>query len=184
MWVQKITTVYPLWPYSLTAAIAGRKPTSTTQLQKLPSYNYKELSSETVNLTAYSPYVSQSEHPSTLEQLSSIFTQPSRKKSKPLKEERSPEAAGIAMEAWQASLPPLHAAEPSKIPSRAQTLHLSPVSLHQTTSTPHTKAATGRFRRCQLCLHSSYHSCLRCFGFGSWYWSFSSVSKLTCWGKN
>ncbi|XP_048347575.1 rab11 family-interacting protein 2-like [Sphaerodactylus townsendi] len=140
------------------AALAGRKPASTIQLQKLTSHNYKDLSSEAMNLADCS---SQSEHPVTLEQFSSIFTLPPNKKSKPLKEERSPEAAGIAMEPWQPSLL-LRAAGPSEIPPQAQTLHLSTVSLHQTTS-----STTSRFRRCQLRLHRSYHSCLRCFGLGS-----------------
>ncbi|XP_077182305.1 uncharacterized protein LOC143832190 [Paroedura picta] len=149
------------------ATITGRKPTSTTELQKLTSYDYKELASEAVNLTAHSPYISQSEHPSTLEQFGSIFPQPPKKKSKPLKEERSPEAAGIAMEPWQSSLPPLHAAGSSKTPPRAQTLHLSAVSLHQTSNSHNASSATSRFRRCQLRLHRSFHSCLRCFGFGS-----------------
>ncbi|XP_042308754.1 rab11 family-interacting protein 2-like [Sceloporus undulatus] len=143
----------------MVAAISvGKKPTSKTQLQKLISCNYKELSSDAVN-------TNQSEHPSSLEQFSSIFSQQPKKKSKPLKEERSPEAAGISMEAWQASLPPLHVAGPSHMPPRAQTLQPSTVSLQQTTSSSTISSVPGHLRRCRMRLHRSYRFCRRCFGF-------------------
>ncbi|XP_061473625.1 rab11 family-interacting protein 2-like [Rhineura floridana] len=152
----------------MAAAIsAGKKATSKTQLQKLISWDYKELFPDAMNLAANTAYTSQSEHPSTLEQFSSIFTQQPKKKSKPLKEERNPEAAGISMEAWQASLPPLHVAGPSDIPPRAQTLHMSTVSLQQTTSTATPSSATRHFHRCRMQLHRSYQFFRRCFGLGS-----------------
>ncbi|KAH0629943.1 hypothetical protein JD844_012437 [Phrynosoma platyrhinos] len=146
-------------PYPIAISF-GKKPTSKTQLQKLISCNYKELSSDAMN-------TNQSEHPSSLEQFSSIFSQQPKKKSKPLKEERSPEAAGISMEAWQASLPPLHVAGPSHIPSRAQTLQPSTMSLQQTTSSSTISSVPGHLRRCRMRLHRSYQFCRRCFGFSS-----------------
>lgn len=120
-----------------------------------------------MNLAAHSPYASQSEHPSTLEQFGSIFPQQPKKKSKPLKEERSPEAAGISVEAWQASLPPLHVAGPSGVAERAHTLHISTVNLHPTTNTPRAASVTSHLRRCQLRLHRSYQLCLNCLGLES-----------------
>lgn len=152
---------------SCTAASSGRKQTSNTQLQKHTSYNYKELSSDALNLKASAPYPNQSEHPSALEQFGSIFMQQQKKKPKPVKEERSSEAAGIFMESWQASLPPLHAAGSSGVPLRAQTLHGSAVSLHETLTTHAASSVTSHFRRCQLQFHRSYQFCLRCFGLGS-----------------
>ncbi|KAJ7316607.1 hypothetical protein JRQ81_002769 [Phrynocephalus forsythii] len=144
----------------MAAAISvGKKPTSKTQLQKLIPCNYKELSSNAMNAT-------QSEHPSMLGQFSGLFPQQPKKKSKPLKEERNPEAAGISMEAWQASLPPLHVTGPSDIPPRAQTLHLSTVSLQPTPSAS-TMSVPSHFRRCQMRLHRSYQFCRRCFGLSS-----------------
>ncbi|XP_062826229.1 rab11 family-interacting protein 2-like isoform X1 [Anolis carolinensis] len=146
----------------MVAAISvGKKPTSKTQLQKLISCNYKGLPSDAVN-------ANQSEHPSSLEQFSSIFSPHPMKKSKPLKEERNPEAAGISMEAWQASLPPLHVAGPSHLPPRARTLHPSTVSLQQTnTSSSTTSFVPGHLHRCRMRLHRSYQFCRRCFGLGS-----------------
>ncbi|KAF7249514.1 hypothetical protein EYD10_04254 [Varanus komodoensis] len=146
--------------HTAAATSAGKKNTSKTQLQKLMSCNYKELSSSAMD-------TSQSEHPSSLEQFSSIFTQQPKKKSKPLKEERNPEAAGISMEAWQASLPPLHVAGPSDMPPRAQTLHLSTVSLQQTASVSTASSVASHFYRCRLQLHRSYQLFRRCFGLGS-----------------
>ncbi|KAM6470811.1 uncharacterized protein PHA67_021000 isoform 1-T1 [Liasis olivaceus] len=142
------------------ATSVGKKSISKPQLQKLISCNYKELPSDVMNTT-------QSEHPSTLEQFSSIFSQQPKKKSKPLKEERSPEAAGISMEPWQASLPPLHTIGHSDIPPRAQTLHLSTVNLSQTTNIALASSVTSRFHRCRIQLHRSYQFCRRCFGVGS-----------------
>ncbi|XP_032996380.1 rab11 family-interacting protein 2-like [Lacerta agilis] len=147
--------------HMVAATSAGKKTTSKTQLQKLISCNYKELAPDAKNLAANS---SESEHPSTLEQFSSIFTQQLKKKSKPLKEERNLEAAGISMEAWQTSLPPLHVAGPSDIPPRAQTLHLSTVSLQQTTSTATASSVTRHFHRCRMHLSRSYQFFRRCFG--------------------
>nr|XP_020645894.1 rab11 family-interacting protein 2-like isoform X2 [Pogona vitticeps] len=143
--------------HTAAAISVGKKPTSVTQLQKLIPCDYKELSSNPVNTT-------QSEHPSTLEKFSNLFTQQHKKKSKPLKEERNPEAAGISMEAWQGSLPPLHVAGPSDIPPRALTLHLSPVSLQPTPSASTTNSVPSHFRRCQMQLHRRCQFCRRCFG--------------------
>ncbi|XP_053152429.1 rab11 family-interacting protein 2-like [Hemicordylus capensis] len=157
--------------HMVAATTSGRKTGPSTQMQKLIPYNYKELPSDAGYLTAHSPSISQSEHPSTLEQFGSIFSQTPKKKSKPLKEERSPEAAGICMEAWQTSLPSLHVAGPSGIAARAQTVHISTVSLHQTTHSPTASSLTSHFRRCQLRLHRSCQFCLQCLGQGS-----SSVS--------
>ncbi|XP_039190046.1 rab11 family-interacting protein 2-like [Crotalus tigris] len=143
-----------------TATCVGKKSISKPQLQKLVSCNYKELPSEVTNTT-------QSEHPSTLEQFNSIFSQQPKKKSKPLKEDRSPEAAGISMEPWQASLPPLHTVGHSDIPPRAHTLHFSIVSLQQITNIAPASSITSRFHRCRMQLHRSYQFCRRCLGVGS-----------------
>lgn len=143
-----------------TASCVGKKSISKPQLQKLISCNYKELPSEVTNTI-------ESEHPSTLEQFNSIFSQQPKKKSKPLKEERSPEAAGISMEPWQASLPPLHTVGHSDIPPRAQTLHFSTVSLQQITNIAPASSVINRLHRCRMQLHRSYQFCRRCFGVGS-----------------